>query len=214
VRTTGPADRPAWWPKSTGISFELADAWLLPPPTDIRTELVLPQTQVLSWLRHHRREIADAETRWRVDRRAIAAAIAWEALVNVRTVSIRASGPGKVHTNADVVREVEEAGYLPARPPGVRREMLRRPEVAITYLAAIMSAKAAIAEAFGFSIRNRVDILTNEYQGRSLREWTDHLAAKQDTTLIGGNTMSLWTTRYLRYLELGVGTPGSSAPPE
>jgi hypothetical protein len=207
TRTTGPEDRPSWWPPSTGISFELSDAWQLPPPSDIQTELPLPQTQVLSWLREHRSEIIAAETRWRVDRRAIAAAIAWEALVNVRTVSVRAVGPGKVHTEATVVQEVEASGLLPARSAAERRALLRRPGPSITYIAAIMSAKAAIAEAFGFSIRNRVDILTNEYQGRSLRQWTDHLANKRDTTLVGENSMSTWAVRYQAYLELGVGAP-------
>ena len=212
IRTTGPSDRPPWWPESTGISFELQDAWSLPAPPDIQTELPLPQTQVLSWLRRYQNLIIAAEKRWHVDRRAIAAAIAWEALENVRTVSIRAAGPAKVHTNADVVREVEAAGYLPRQTASARRELLKTPVGAITYVGAIMNAKARIAEALGFpSIRNRVDILTNEFQGRSLQQWTDHLLEKKDTVFVGENTMSSWAAQHLQYIELGVGTPDNAA---
>ena len=212
IRTTGPNNRPPWWPESTGISFELQDAWSLPAPPDIQTELPLPQTQVLSWLRGHQGLIIAAEKRWRVDRRAIAAAIAWEALVNVRTASIRAVGPAKVHTNADVVREVEAAGYLPRQTASARRELLKTPAGAIMYVGAIMNAKAQIAEALGFpSIRNRVDILTNEFQGRSLQEWTDHLLEKKDTVFVGENTMSSWAAQHIRYIELGVGTSDNAA---
>jgi len=207
TRTTGPEDRPPWWPESTGISFELEDAWQLPPPADIDTELPLPQTQVLSWLRAHRDLITAAEKRRHVDRRAIAAAIAWEALVNIRTVSVRAVGPGKVHVDADVVHEIEEAGYLPRRTSGERRRVLATPAGAIDYIAAIMAAKADAALHYGFDIRTRVDILTNEFQGRSLRAWKEHLAAKRDTAMVGENLMSPWSLRYLHYLELAVGNP-------
>src|SRR5262249_33430133 len=55
-------------------------------------------SRVLSWLQMHRGEIAAAEATFRVDRRAIAAAIAWEALENRNMpFSARAEGPGKVH---------------------------------------------------------------------------------------------------------------------
>jgi hypothetical protein len=205
VSATGP-DRPSWWPEATGISFELMDAWELPPPVGVAAEeLPLASTQVLSWLQKYGDVIAAAERQWRVDRRAIAAAIAWEALVNVRTASLRAVGPGKVHVNSEVVREVEAAGYLPRQTPEARRELLRTPEGAIQYIAAIMHAKANIAEAFGFNIRNRVDILTNEYQGRSLTEWTDVLINKRDTALVAGNSMGIWAPQHIQYLELGVG---------
>jgi len=80
-----------------------------------------------------------------------------------------------------------------------------------------MNAKARIAEALGFpSIRNRVDILTNEFQGRSLQQWTDHLLEKKDTVFVGENTMSSWAAQHLQYIELGVGVPDNAvinAPP-
>lgn len=213
VTTTGPQDRPSWWPAATnGISFELQEAWLLPAPDGIRTELPLPQTQVLSWLQKHRSQIVAAARRFNVDRRAIAGAIAWEALENARTASIRAVGPGKVHVNADIVNEVEQAGYLPARTWQERAALLKRPEHAIEYIAAIMSAKSAIAEAFGYNMRRRPDLLTNEYVARSLSEWTEHLTNKTDSTLVAAEDMALWTLAHLLYLEQAVGAPGPTAP--
>ncbi|MFC8520525.1 hypothetical protein [Streptomyces sp. NPDC057257] len=209
IRTTGPEDRPEWWPEATGISFELQDAWLLPPPDDIETELPLAQTQVLSWLRAHRELIGAAAARRRIDRRAIAAAIAWEALVNVRSASWRAVGPGKVHVDAAVVRETEAAGYLPRRTSAERQRILATPAGAVDYIAAVMAAKADIAAVFGFDIRSRVDILTNEYQGRSLREWTEHLVNKRETTLKGENAIAVWSLRHLHYLELAGGGPAA-----
>ncbi|WP_020138113.1 hypothetical protein [Streptomyces sp. 351MFTsu5.1] len=209
LRTTGPQDRPDWWPEATGISFELQDAWLLPPPEDIDTELPLPQTQVLSWLRAHREMIDAAARRRGIDRRAIAAAIAWEALVNVRSASWRAVGPGKVHVDADVVRETEAAGYLPRRTSAERERILATPAGAVDYIAAVMAAKADIAAVFGFDIRKRVDILTNEYQGRSLREWNEHLLGKRDATLEGRNSMATWSLRHLHYVELAGEQPAA-----
>ncbi|MDR7274422.1 hypothetical protein [Catenuloplanes atrovinosus] len=207
VVTTGPEDRPDWWPGATnGISFELHDAWQLPPPDGVRAELPLPQTQVLSWLQHHRSEIRGAAREFRVDPRAIAGAIAWEALQNARTVSLRSVGPGKVHVDADVVTQTEQTGLLPVRTSAQRRELLRRPGQAIRYIAAIMSAKAAIAEAFGYSMRDRPDLLTNEYVARSLTEWTDHLTERPAGDLVAAEDMALWTRAHLRYLERGVGT--------
>ncbi len=211
INTTGPEDRPPWWPAATnGISFELQSAWELPPPSGVVAELPLPQTQVLSWLQHHRQEIISAELKFGVDRRAIAGAIAWEALENSRTASIRAVGPGKVHVNADVVTEIETSGYLPERSSSERSVLLRQPGPAIEYVAAIMSAKANIAEELGFpSIRNRPDLLAQEYVARSLQEWRDLLAEKTSKEFVVAEDMGLWTGRHLPYLERGVGRPTS-----
>src|SRR5207245_9453123 len=56
-----------------------------------------PEAAVNYWLQLHSAEIATSEQQWNVDRRAIAGAIAWEALQNPLNVSFRASGPGKPH---------------------------------------------------------------------------------------------------------------------
>jgi hypothetical protein len=194
------------------ISFELADAWSLPRPSGIFGGMSEAELQVLSWLQAHSADISAAESKWKIDRRAIAAAIAWEALENVWPASRRAVGVGKVHYASSVVHQVEAAGYLPELNDAQREKVLRTPSGAITYIAAIMSAMADIAAKFGYNIRCNVPILTNEYQGRDLEQWTSHLARRQQSESLGsqlqpGNSMAIWSQRRLFYLESGVGTP-------
>ncbi|HJT03169.1 MAG TPA: hypothetical protein VJ757_06005 [Pseudonocardiaceae bacterium] len=191
------------------ISWELSDAWDLPGPTTRLADMSAPQLQVLSWLEAHRAAIVDVEWRRRVDRRAIAAAIAWEALENARwPFSRRAGGVGKVHTNAPVVQQAEAAGYLPRRNYRARKKLLRNADDAIEYIGAIMQAIADIADDFNWDIRCRIDILTNEYQGRDLEQWRKWLAAKMPgSALVPANPMALWARDNASYVELAVGTP-------
>jgi hypothetical protein len=167
------------------------------------------QLQVLSWLEAHRATIVDVERRRRVDRRAIAAAIAWEALENTTwPFSRRAVGVGKVHTNGSVVQQLEAAGYLPRRDYQERKALLRNADDAIEYIGAIMEAQADIAEHFNWDIRSRVDILTNEYHGRDLQQWREQLAIKTPgSALVPANPMALWARDNTSYVELAVGTP-------
>ena len=81
-----------------GVSFELQDA-RRPERGELEklgfaTE---SEARVFLWLQEHASEIMAAETRFRVDRRAIAGAIAWEALENVRSNLTSAAGnwPGQ-----------------------------------------------------------------------------------------------------------------------
>jgi hypothetical protein len=190
------------------ISFELSDAWDLPRPTGAPAGLSPAQLQVMGWLRAHLFDIVDVEKRRHIDRRAISAAVAWEALENVWPVSLRAVGPGKVHADATVVRQVEGAGYLPARTLAQRRNILRSPRGALDYIGAIMQAQADVAWSFGRNIRTDVGTLANEYQGRDLSQWRDHLKRKDPgTPLVPGNTMGVWAAHNLPYLEAAVGLP-------
>jgi hypothetical protein len=195
------------------ISWELLDAWDLPRPTAKLAGVSEAQLQVLSWLETHREKIIDVERRRHVDRRAIAAAIAWEALENTKwPFSARAVGVGKVHAKSSVVQQVEAAGYLPRRSDGAREFLLRNADDAIEYIGAIMQAQADIAKEFNYDIRRRPEILTNEYNGRDLRQWRERLSAKRPgSPLAPGNEMALWTQENLWYVELGVGTPDPAA---
>jgi len=193
-----------------GLSFELEDA---PMPQQAETALLglanENETRVFLWLEEHAREIAAAESKFRVDRRAIAGAIAWEALVNVKSsvATLRAVGPGKVHYwtwrsdktttgslddksklwgEAETAAEqVENAGLMPKTTQRQRKEILKTPAGAIDYIGAIMSAFAAEAEKLrsggwqGENIRNRPEILTNAYQGEDLNTWRARLDAKK-----------------------------------
>lgn len=80
------------------VSYEIRSSYA-PVPTTL-VGLNPAELQVLSWLRAHAHLIVEAEQRFRVDRRAIAGAIAWEMLENVVhhprfKISV---GEGKVHT--------------------------------------------------------------------------------------------------------------------
>ena len=66
------------------VSFELKDAPFACVNTSLRV-ISLAEMRVLAWLQEHRHEITTAERRFRADRRAIAGAIAWEALQNVKS---------------------------------------------------------------------------------------------------------------------------------
>jgi hypothetical protein len=194
------------------------------------------ELQVLAWLRENRTTIANAEQKFRVDRRAIAGAIAWEMLENVirnpRTdLSV---GLGKVHTRyvnkknpiklawvniygqisgdpgvQTIAKEAEELGYLPAQTFESRKAILATTSGAITYIAAIMAAIADIASRYKFDdIRSNPVILTHVYHGKTLKSWEAHLAAKSPgSSFSGGTPMALWVSSHLPFIEDGVGKP-------
>lgn len=212
------------------LSFEADGA----PYTTVSTPLVgltAPQMRVLAMLRQLKPDIAAAEMKWQVDRRAIAGAIAWEALENWSIMGgkihhgIRAVGLGKVHIynskipipigdldTADqntVAKQVEDRGYLPKQATlADRKAILATPLGAIDYIGAIMRAFSDLAATYGFSIDKDPIILTNLFQGKDLDSWEARLkekAAAGDRTLAGGNKMDIWVGKYMRYIEDGVG---------
>ncbi|NOZ70116.1 MAG: DUF4157 domain-containing protein [Deferribacteres bacterium] len=206
------------------ISFELADA---PYPSEEelkKLNMPLPQARVYLWLKTYKNEIIDAETKFRVDRRAIAGAIAWEALENVTPLSLRAVGLGKVHywdwygpffgPKKTVAEQVEESGYLPHLTEKKRKEILKTPSGSIEYIGAIMSAFADEAEKphdsgwKGENIRLRPEILTNAYQSEDIDSWAEHLDSKKPgDELKPGTPMALWVQANIVFLEKAVGKP-------
>jgi hypothetical protein len=199
-----------------GISFELRSAWELAPVAG-EPDLGEAERRVFRWLVRHRDHLVAAEDRWDVDRRAIAGAIAWEALGNTNYFTPvlkgcgRASGPGKVHYRSQVLcregnpvaKQVEVAGYLPRRSAAERRELLRRPDAAIGYIGAIMCAYADIGARHGFvDLRYRADlILTQPYNGVRLVDGLDELGSwratvarreRDGTALVPLNPMYHW----------------------
>jgi hypothetical protein len=210
----------------SGISYELLDAWSLPAPMSVPpgAKLTPAQSQVLSWLQFYRGLILDAEKRWKVDRRAIAGVIAWEALENVLSSTFRfdgigrSSGPGKVHYSTErtwgegnpVSKQVETAGYLPPLTMDARRERLRTAAGALDYIGAILSAEADLAATskHQFKMRCLPEILANVYQSEDLHSWKAHLAAKPvGTAFLPGNDMAVWLAAHMDYVEAGVGKP-------
>lgn len=210
----------------SGISYELLEAWSLPAPTKRPDLMILTsaQSQVLSWLQFHKKLILDAEEVWKVDRRAIAGVIAWEALENVISPLLRpdgfgrSSGPGKVHYSTEllwgegdpIAKQVEAAGYLPVLTMEGRRAKLATAAGAIEYIGAILSAIADIAakSKHKFKMRGMPDILTNVYHGEDLNSWKSDLDRKPvGEAFRAGNPMAVWLAARLRYVEAAVGVP-------
>jgi hypothetical protein len=127
------------------ISYELSDA-----PSDVTRE-----GRVGRWLELHEKPLTAAERRFRIDRRAIAGLIAYEAMVNVHLSRyggiVRWAGPGKVRYKASpfgeglpASKEVEQLGLLPRRSVEQRKALLARADWSMLYIGAIMRALADV----------------------------------------------------------------------
>jgi hypothetical protein len=217
-----------------GVSFELQDAPFVCVPTTLAV-ISDDEMRVLAWLRGNKGEIIAAEADFQVDRRAIAAAIAWEALENVHSMSARAVGAGKEHVwrwsprfdpafplvglasttdEGTWVKGVEDAGLLPPQARADRTKMLAKPKDAIRYVAATMDLIAMIYERSGSpgvcepQIRLNPAILTNTYQGSDPEKWGERVKTiKPGEELKPGNLMALWyrNPRNQQFLEDAVG---------
>ena len=123
------------------VSYELSESASLPTPDTGDCILVSPEEKaVMSWLQKYAPLIINAEKTWHIDRRAIAGAIAWEALKNVQHhFSPQSTGAGKVHANNvfppfyTLADEVERLGYLPPKTSGQMMDITAEPEGAIKY---------------------------------------------------------------------------------
>jgi hypothetical protein len=202
------------------VSFEVGASYIpldggLPGLSDA-------QKQVFACLTDNRSLIVEAERKFGASRVAIAGAIAWEMLENVRHWSPRSVGFGKVHLyNYDLpptdtaAKQAEDAGYLPNKTYGERKLLLSTPPGAINYIAALMAAFADLAGRYGFAdIRDNPEILTNVYQSKDLADWEAHLKTKTPGTgFSGGNTMDIWVKGHLTFLIAAVGPSHVSPPP-
>jgi hypothetical protein len=207
------------------ISLELDEATKLPLPSPTLPGLTKAEEEVLAWLQKHRAEVEAGEAHWHIDRRAIAGAIAWEALNNVRSIHMGrwALAPGKPHYTTEMIfgegdpvaKQVETLGLEPTRTMKARRTFLEASIAnAIDYIGAIMDAFADIAAQHGYSIRCDPLLLTNCYQGggvqKDFKTWETHLKTKKGTPLVSGNRMAVWTGMHMSYLQAGVGAPDAS----
>jgi hypothetical protein len=132
--------RLSWIPRRVGmatpprtadeVSFEIGASFLPidggPPGLDDA------QKQVFACLNAWRGDIENAERTFHVSRVAIAGAIAWEMLENVRTRSPRSVGFGKIHLynynlRGTVAEQAERRGYLPAKTYDGRKLFLSTP---------------------------------------------------------------------------------------
>ncbi|WP_326687021.1 hypothetical protein OIE63_07555 [Streptomyces sp. NBC_01795] len=209
-------------PDLAELSYELMSANLLPRRGRLRadgTPFSRAEDAVLSWMEVYRETILQEAARWRISPKAIVAAIAWEAIDNPQPfrhpipagsglgrihprLARWATGPGKIHTDFPLVKQIEARGYLPPRSLAERESILSTDEGSIKYIAAIMGAFADVAEQDGrHNIRNHVPMLTQLYQGWDLRKWEEELRHKPDGEKPGwGDDMAEWAEKNPEFL--------------
>lgn len=213
------------------LSYEVADAPAVCVPTALPV-ISLAEMRVIALLREHLSLFLDAESKFQVDRRAIAGAVAWEGLVNNKWGTNlahkfgigRSVGWGKDHITSNWwgnvkgtwPSEVERRGLLASQSFDDRKALLATPEGAVQYIAAAMDLIATIYETAGSpgicspGIRNNPVILTNVYNGSTAEEWETHVKTiATDYRLHPGNDMAYWLViqRNMTLVEDGVGTP-------
>jgi hypothetical protein len=223
-----------------GLSFELELGSSSAPAPEFRPEMrwQLPggaglskrELRVLAWLRNNRKVFDNAEHDFRVDRRAIAAPIAWEAMNNIMRAGLRGVGPGKMHTYSSkwagvlplpkgdaMPQQLEEQGYVPqSKTDEDRVQMLTTLLGSVTYIAAAMRAATTIAGKYGYDISHDFVALTSFYQGHDLPSWEDHMRdkkAKREKKFVAADPMAVWTESHLDFLKSGLGTAGFGSEP-
>jgi hypothetical protein len=217
-----------------GLSFELELGSPKPAPvyrSGMRAQftggnaLTKRELRVLAWLRDNKDLIIEGERAFRVDRRAIAATIAWEAMFNIMRAGLRGVGPGKMHTyssqlagilkflpKGNAIPQQVEARGLVQKPKSDddRSVVMATPRGAITYIAAGMRAAIDIAAANGYDISHDIGALTSFYQGHDLTSWTKHISAKKsrkEKTFVAVDPMPVWAVSHISYLESALGQP-------
>src|SRR5205807_2108773 len=156
-----------------------------------------------------------AEKKWKVSRLAIAGIIAWEALVNPQVASYKAVGPGKMHLEGEPGQlswpdVIERTGRM--KPLGyslLRKIEMAKPDVAINYIGAALDVIAAIAELYGWNIRNHPEILGQVYHSSTAEKWEKFMKIKPANApfLIDAGMIGAWTQANRNYLEKAVGYP-------
>jgi hypothetical protein len=189
-----------------------------------------PRNAVWFWLADHARAIKRVAAQRNVDARAIAGAIAWEALENPypfeNTWLGRDRIVGKIHIptddhdafNAKYFWSVatEARGYMPPRRADERKRLLESDdELAIEYIGAIMALIADDAHEYGVEIRRMPGVMAWAYQSTHPQEdphwrgksWPEKLWDKRHDSLRGvtmnlpSDTMGWWVNQNFAYLE-------------
>ena len=201
-------------PAAHHVSVELGDAPYPGAP---------PELRVREWLMVHKEEIVAAEQEWRVDRRAIAGAIAWEALYNFQPAYLigRFSGPGKVHfkdhylkEGLPLSKEVEDRGLLPPQSEDDRQALLATLAGACKYIGAAMRAFIDVAGAAGYDLSANLPTLLFLYNAWHLSRADEDFKTKKAPAPLDytGSKMAVWFADLANaaYIEAAVGTPPSS----
>ena len=192
------------------ISYELSDT-----PGQLA-----PRERAAWWMKKNKGSIIAAEKRWRVDRRAIADVVMYEAIQNPEPLASlilsRFAGPGKLHYKAQrfgegepVTKEVEDLGYLPRRSVGARKVYLETDSGSIEYIGAIFRAFSDLGGHHGYSLSCNVPMLGTFYSSWTLSEARSFLTRSHPRTL-RPNRAGTWMEQQILFVQRIVGTPSRS----
>ncbi len=193
---------------SPGISIELWDA----PYGETAQE------RVKGWLYFHQADIKTHERKFHIDRRAIAGAIAWEALENIWSTQMfgaaRFIGAGKVHFKENysseglpISKQIEDINLLPKQNQTDRKKILQTPNGSIEYIAAIMRALSDIAFQSGYLLDCNPGILTTLFNSMDLYTAKAHFKNKKYPAELNPNQMGTWVIGSLDWIEDIIGKP-------
>ena len=208
------------------LSYELDS---IAPSIDFATTR---EQRVFLWLAQYSSTINATASDYGIDPRAIAGAIAWEALQNTHSlgnklavVGIDALGPGKIvpYGDASTVEGTNKFGhFLPSF--GIdfisRDYYLEDPVHAIRYAAAILNAYAVEASAVGINLRtvDNIGILVSYYEGvkladgsyvtlqRGQKYFSQRALTLKSMPLMHNTEMGQWVDNNLDYLGMALGT--------
>jgi len=202
-------------PGTAQVSIELADA----------PESGSARGRVFLWLVKNLAGIVATEKQYNVDRRAVAGAIAWEALQNacigmgadIATSSGAAmfSGPGKVHYKQFRTEEgnpaskvVEQRGRLPVQTMEGRWKTLKTTPGALTYIGTIMKEFTDAARSGGYHLECDVPMLTTFYNAWDIEKAEALFQGKKaPAPLTPNDRMGSWVRDNMTFIETAVGRP-------
>jgi hypothetical protein len=159
----------------------------------------------------HRDAILAAAQRYGVAPEAIAGTILWDPLENPYRRAFLRLGPGRVYPRQLVrpseAERVEAAGLVESTPrhAWARLKRLRRPEWAITYIAAIMRRHADnYLRIASVDISADAPVLCTLYQGGKSEKRAERLTARRrvepDVRPRPADEMGLWLSRHLDFV--------------
>lgn len=204
-------------PGAAPIAVELPDA----------PQASTSQSRVFFWLIKNISGIVATEQKYSIDRRAIAGAIAWEALQNVwpgpvddlatSSGAAKFSGPGKVHYKEGRLKEgitaaieIEQRGRLPVQTMERRREILATTSGALSYIGAIMREFSDVAAQSGYYLDCDPPMLATFYNAWNINQ-AEPLFAKRRAPmpLTPNDKMGAWigAKANMTFIERAVGKP-------
>jgi hypothetical protein len=182
-------------------------------PDEPRTSRGLERQRLaaLALISDWRDEIFVLAAFYNVSSTAIAGVILWDGLEDPYRRAVLRLGPGRVHPGelgrkCDA-RRAEDAGLAPFAPrgPASRLRILRRPEGALVYIAAILAYHARNYESIaGVDIRKDPAILCTLYQGGASEQRAARLARRRalDPTArpVPGDEMGPWVETHRAFI--------------